>query len=78
VSLVTCGAGFLALNVRLPPVLEHQNQLKMRELIYDEVWYLLDEFSRDGKHTPADKRYDTSIAEVKEKCKQCISGGKDE
>lgn len=44
--------GLLNFADRLAPVLEHKNRTEIYEIIKDEVWNLLDRYSRAGKHTP--------------------------
>jgi hypothetical protein len=46
--------GLLNFADRLSPVLEHKSRTEIYTMIKDEVWNLLDRYSRAGKHTQKD------------------------
>lgn len=48
-------SGLLALQHRLPPLLEARSQNEIMTIVADEVWNLLDNYNRHGQFTPKGK-----------------------
>lgn len=45
-------AGLTGLIDRLPPLLQGKDRAEMREVIFEEIWNLRDQYARDGRYSP--------------------------
>ena len=45
-------AGLTSLIDRLPPLLQGKDRAEIREIIFEEIWNLRDQYARDGRYSP--------------------------
>ena len=53
--IIEIKTGLMAFRKKLPPILEGKTAREISSILYDEVWDLLDQYSRRGRYTPKAK-----------------------